>query len=61
LASRLNGLRNFEALCGRKDPEDIGGWFFEAFEQSIEGLAGQHVDLVNDENPVAVPGRAKLE
>jgi hypothetical protein len=30
----------------------MGGWFLKGFQKSIEGLRGQHVDLVDDVDAV---------
>jgi hypothetical protein len=57
----LNGLRHLQTFSGGEDPEDVGRRLLETLEQGVEGLAGQHMDLVNDENPVTIPGRTELE
>ena len=45
----------------REDESEMGGRLLDDLEQSVEGLSGQPVDLVEHDDLVAIPGRAVLE
>ena len=54
LAARLDGRGQFVRLRGRQHEERARGRFLQGLEQRVEGLRGQHVRFVNDEDLVAI-------
>ena len=48
-----HGHRQLFNLSGRKQKLHMRWRFFQRFEQSIEGIAGQHVDFIDDVDFVA--------
>ena len=44
-------------LGGGKDEFDVGRRFLQRLQQGIEGVGGEHVDFVDDDDLVATPGR----
>ena len=53
LAARKDGLRQLVHLGGRKYEDDVLGRFLQRFQQGVERLGRQHVNLVYDVNAVA--------
>ena len=52
LATRKNGRRDLVDLGRRQDKDRVRGRFLERLEQSVEGRRGEHVDFINDVDPV---------
>ena len=47
LATREDGRQDLVNLRGGENEFDVRRWFFERLEQGVEGLIGEHVDLVD--------------
>lgn len=52
LAPGENGRNDLVLFRSSQDENGMGWWFLQGFEEGIEGLLGQHVDLIDDEDPV---------
>src|SRR5207249_9572250 len=48
LTPAQDGWQNFVWLGGCKNEDHVGRWFFQSFQQRVERLLCQHVDLVNN-------------
>ena len=53
LAAAHNGDGELVRLGGGKDKDHAFRRFFQRFQQRVEGVAGEHMGFVNDENLVA--------
>ena len=60
LCSRDNRVRDLMDLGRREDEFDVCRWFFEGFEEGIEGSFGEHMHLVDDVDLVSRLGRLEL-
>ncbi len=58
LAAGADGLRDVLGLGGGEHEDDVVGWFFQRFEQRVEGGVGDLVGFVEDVDFVAVAGGA---
>ena len=57
LAARCDGRRNFVRFGGAEHEDRPLRRLFDGFQQRVEGLVGDLVGFVDDENLVAVAGR----
>lgn len=60
LASGNDGVWNFVQFCGGEDEVNMGGGFFQSFEEGVEGGFGEHVNFVDDVNFLFGEGGGKL-
>ena len=44
----MDGGGYFVRFGGGEDEEDMRGWFFERFEERVEGFGGEHMHFVDD-------------
>ena len=48
LASGQDGYRNFLRVGGGQYKENMGRWFFQSLQQSIECFLGKHMYFIDD-------------
>ncbi len=60
LAATQDGARNLVGFGGGEEEKDPRGRFLENLQQGVEGPLGEHVDLVDDEDPAAAFARRVL-
>ena len=61
LAAGGDGRRDLMGFRGAEDKDGPFGRLFQRFQQRVEGLVGDLMRFVDDENLVAVPRRAKTD
>ena len=53
LTAGENGARNLLCLGRREDEHHLGRGFFKRFQQSVEGMLGEHMHFIDDIDLVA--------